>query len=270
MSINRPEVIAEDNLSFAWGRAFLRMMSPDSSHAPLTLTVEGFSEDGFPMEHPGMRSAVDKALSINNFLTVDKTAFTIFPNDNWEYFGRPPHANFGSTFRRRIFPFMHRMDRRNRSGTYFQRMVAFGAEIEKGELEGEYTDQIEKILTFWKRPGSHRRSAFQLACFDPNKDHHLKPRSGFPCLQQVSLSYDTHSRGLAITGFYPSEFIFDRGYGNYLGLCHLGRYLAINMGLKLIRMNCVIAHPLLGVAAGKTKLRALEAQVRSMLPEVTD
>lgn len=119
------------------------------------------------------------------------------------------------------------------------------------------------MLKFWRRAGSRRRSALQLACFDPHRDHHGKPRSGFPCLQQVSLSFDGAHDGLAITGYYPSEFIFDRGYGNYLGLCHLGRYLAKNMDLRLIRMNCVISHPLLGV--NKTPLRELEGIVRRQI-----
>lgn len=141
-------------------------------------------------------------------------------------------------------------------------MVAFGAELgKKGELPEPFVDQLAKILDFWNSTETPRRSALQAACFDPQRDHHLKARSGFPCLQQVSFSHDS-SGGLAITGYYPSECILDRGYGNYLGLCHLGRYMAHNMGLRLARMNCIVSHPLLSGSARKTPLRALAELVQ--------
>lgn len=267
MSTNRPEVIAETNLSFAWGKAFLRMMSPDSTHAPITLSVEGFDANYLPIEDPIIRSETDAALKAHGLLPVANTAYTIFPNDAWAFQNQPSHEKFAPAFRKWIFPFMYRAHRGNRTGTYFQRMVAFGADIDKqGRLSANYVDQPAKILAFWRGAGSHRRSALQLACFDPNRDHHGKARSGFPCLQQVSLSYDSAHDGLAITGYYPSEFIFDRGYGNYVGLCHLGRYMAKNMGLSLTRMNCVIAHPLLGgEGVKKTPLRPLEEIVRNQI-----
>lgn len=267
MSTNRPETIAESNLSHAWGQAFLQVMRADSDHAPITLSVESFDAMGLPFEDPVIRQAVDAALEKHKRYCVRKTAYTIFPDSAWEFQGQPPHHKFGPMFRKWIFPPMYRSLKANRCGTYFQRIVAFGAKIDKqvGSLSTDHIDQIEKILKFWKRKGSHRRSAMQAACFDPHRDHHMKPRSGFPCLHQVSFSHN--SRGeLAITGYYPSEYIFDRGYGNYLGLCHLGRYMAKNMGLRLVRMNCVIGHPLLGgEGIAKTPLRTLEKLIQSRI-----
>ena len=31
---------------------------------------------------------------------------------------------------------------------------------------------------------------------------------------------------MAISAFYPCQYVFDRGYGNYLGLSHLGKFIA--------------------------------------------
>lgn len=265
MSTRQPEVIADSNLSLAWGRAFLHMMQPDSGHAPLTLSVDNFDPNGLPLEDPTLRSAVDFALAAHNCMSVRKTAFTIFPNDPWEFKRKPAHSEFGPWFRRWVFPPMYRANRANREGTYFQRMVAFGAELgNKGELTEPYVDQLAKILEFWNSTDTPRRSALQAACFDPQRDHHLKARSGFPCLQQVSFSQGP-DRSLAITGYYPSEYILDRGYGNYLGLCHLGRYMAYNMGLRLTRMNCIVSHPLLSGPARKTPLRSLATLVEERL-----
>jgi thymidylate synthase len=104
------------------------------------------------------------------------------------------------------------------------------------------------------RDGSHRPrlSALQVSCFDPPKDHTGQPVRGFPCLQQVSFAYD-NSGGLAVSAYYPSQYIFDRGYGNYLGLCHLGQFMASEMGLQLVRLNCYVNSPL----RGDTPKRAL-------------
>lgn len=266
MSTRQPEVIADSNLSLAWGRAFLHVMKPDSGHAPLTLSVDGFDAQGLPLEDPALRLAVDDALAAHGRLSVQKTAFTIFPNDAWEFRKKPAHTDFGPWFRKWVFPFIYRANRANRSGTYFQRMVAFGAGLgKKGELEEPYVDQLAKILKFWDATATPRRSALQAACFDPARDHHGKALSGFPCLQQVSFSHSS-SGELAVTGYYPSEYVLDRGYGNYLGLCHLGRYMAQNMGLRLTRMNCVISHPMLG-SGRKQDLRKLAALVQERLDD---
>ncbi len=85
----------------------------------------------------------------------------------------------------------------------------------------------------------------QLSCFDPAKDHTGQPVRGFPCLQQVGLSHDGDKR-IAVHAFYPTQYIFDRGYGNYLGLCHLGSYIAHQTGLQFARLNCYIGEPHLG------------------------
>jgi hypothetical protein len=63
---------------------------------------------------------------------------------------------------------------------------------------------------------------------------------------------------LAVSAYYPTEYIFDRGYGNYLGLCHLGEFMAHEMGLNLVRLNCYINAPGLG-DVNKGPLQRLEA-----------
>jgi hypothetical protein len=71
---------------------------------------------------------------------------------------------------------------------------------------------------------------------------------------------------LCITGYYPKEYIFDRGYGNYLGLCRLGQFMANEMGLELAQMTCFV-----GVAAAgkmsKTPLRDIENKIERYVSE---
>ena len=51
--------------------------------------------------------------------------------------------------------------------------------------------------------------------------------------------------------------IAHRAYGNYLGLCHLGHFMAHELGLELVRVNCFIARPELGDIT-KSVLRRIE------------
>ena len=68
--------------------------------------------------------------------------------------------------------------------------------------------------------------------------------------------------GLAVTGFYATQHVFEKAYGNYLGLCRLGQFVAHELGLKLVRMTCVTALAKLG-DVGKTGLQALSKQLSS-------
>jgi hypothetical protein len=42
-----------------------------------------------------------------------------------------------------------------------------------------------------------------------------------------------------VTGLYATQTLFERAYGNYIGLCDLGRFFAHQWGLQLIRVTCV-------------------------------
>jgi hypothetical protein len=102
-----------------------------------------------------------------------------------------------------------------------------------------------------------------LGCFDPPKDHSRAPVRGFPCLQQASVTHDGRGR-IAVNAYYPTQYIFDRAYGNYLGLCHLGAFLAHETGLEFTRLNCFVGRPELGNVT-KTQIRSLVESVATQL-----
>jgi hypothetical protein len=57
----------------------------------------------------------------------------------------------------------------------------------------------------------------------------------FRCLQHVTF-VPMHDGTLTMNAFYATQQIFRKGYGNYLGLCRLGAFMAGEMGLKLSRV----------------------------------
>lgn len=79
---------------------------------------------------------------------------------------------------------------------------------------------------------------FQASIFDPERDHVPDAQLPFPCLQHVSFVPQDHN--LMLNAFYATQQIFEKAYGNYLGLCRLGDFMAREMGLTFERMNCFV------------------------------
>jgi thymidylate synthase len=159
--------------------------------------------------------------------SVRTVASTIFPTSLWRR-DKPPSDLYERY--ERLWPRIKRV-RANVHGTYFRRFYCFGPETAP-------VNQIQHILDTWGQ-GNHRRSALQLAVFDPTRDHTHQRQRGFPCLHQVALVHDGPT--LRLTAFYAMQVILEKAYGNYLGLTHLGQFLAHAMHLTLTEVTCVAA-----------------------------
>lgn len=249
MRTNPPVIISETNLSWAWAKAFLHVMAPGGDDsAPLVISLGGF-ENSVPVEDHRLRQAVDVTLQHHGGVSIEDNAFMIFPHRVWRRGAQDRHWLFARY--ERMLPKIKALNAKNCYGTYFGRMVGFAGA--KGDVL-HTVNQLDHILAVWERDQAKghrpRLSALQVSCLDPAKDHTGQPVRGFPCLQQVSFAYDD-AGGLAVSAYYPSQYVFDRGYGNYLGLCHLGQFMAHEMKLKLVRLNCYVNSPVHGDAAKK-------------------
>jgi hypothetical protein len=187
-------------------------------------------------ENSEIRSAVDDALRAAKMNSVQTTASTIFPSSMWN-----PGAELETIYERykAVYPRVHRC-RANQYGTYFHRMIAY-----QPEGVSEPVNQLEHIIKTYAGE-NHRRSALQAVIFDPTRDHTNQRRRGFPCLHQVAFS-PIGDGTLAVTGFYGTQHIFQRGYGNYVGLCQLGEFMAQGLGMRLTRVTCIAAVAELGI-----------------------
>ena len=58
---------------------------------------------------------------------------------------------------------------------------------------------------------------------------HLRKRKNCP-------NIEVH---FSVTGFYAIQYIFERAYGNYLGLCRLGHFMAHEMEPRLSKVICI-------------------------------
>lgn len=272
MKSSKPYLIISDNISVAWARAFLGVLDGTISEC-LTVTIRDF-EGELPPEDSAIRERMDVRLNDCGIPSVDQTALSIVPYPRWLRTGRPPLSEITPWYLNQLLPRLKARSSKNRRGTYFERLVNYtGVRTVRGKVKIQTINQLDYVVSFWKKrlaKGSRpRQSALQLACFDPAKDDTGAALAGFPCLQQISLAYkDTGT--LELNAYYPTQYMFDRGYGNYLGLCELGHFIAHQLDIRFTALSCFIGRPELGFGskAAHSELAAfLQDRIHENAPE---
>jgi len=226
MSSLEPPLIEETNLSRAWGRALVHIIDHSGTEVvPLLVSLTNFP-DGEPEEDSNIRRELDSCLRTKGSQSVHTVANTLFPRSLYRLAGynrERLYALFLENYDRYVALEPHK----NARGMYFHRLIAYGEPP---------INQLEFIITQYRsRPGV-RRSMFQATTFDPALDYTNAAQLAFPCMQQIS--FVPVSEGLVVNAFYASQQLFEKAYGNYLGVCRLGNFMAREMGLPLARVNC--------------------------------
>ncbi len=234
--------VEERNLSHAWARA-LRLVTKRGRKeiAPLIVSVTGFHRTGLPVEDASIRTVLDDVLARAGKHLCATVANTIFPESLWN-----PGRGRARLFQRycRILPSLRHALHSNSRGLYFDRLISGGPAGKENQLDFA-------INTYMKRIGV-RRSVLQASVFDPHRDHSSAAQLGFPCLQHVTFAPTVG--GLCLNAFYATQYMVERAYGNYLGLCRLGRFMAHELDMRLTRMTCFT-----GIAECDTAKKHLES-----------
>lgn len=241
----------ETNLSLTWLEVFLKLMERGVSElAPAVITISEFDRLGLPVEVSGFQTALDRA----NKQTCRTVGSTIFPYSLWS-----PGATAQLLYERyaRIWPRVARCPANNK-GVYFKRLIAYEPLLQNEEVEP--VNQLAHVIETYSG-GNHRHSALQAAIFDPTRDHTHNRQRGFPCLQQVAFNAESETGELSITGSYALQHHVAKAYGNYLGLCWLGRFMAAQMGLKLVQVTCIASSLKLGNGMSKADLVPLRDEL---------
>lgn len=257
MSAGSPELFGSPNLSLAWMHAFDYVMQvSDAKLRPTVVTIAGF--DGpHPQEVVAVREAVDAELESRcESLSCERIAFTIFPNEFWN--PNKPASDLFEFYRKAYPRLIARAKKANSAwgrGTYFHRLIAPYGDYEK--------NQLEHVISRWNA-GCHHGMVTQLSCREVSADQNNSTRPGFPCLQQIGLSSSRGSDGnyeLWLNAFYPLQHMVMRAYGNYLGLCRLGVFLAHYMdSCRFAGLNCFVVKPSLS-GLNKGDLHTLQQTV---------
>lgn len=244
-----PQVIEGENLSWVWADVIRKIQSKRGhTLSPLIISVHGFDKSGTVIEDAAMRQDLDTLLASEEQWDIETVAFTIFPERIWQIAGGD-RAQLYDIYRR-AFPKYQAMDRHlNGKGLYFERMMMFGS----GPCNG---NQLEFIIKQFGGRKGVRDSMLQAAIFDPARDHSNTAQLGFPCLQHVS--FVPTADGMVTNAFYATQQLFNKAYGNYLGLAQLCSFVAKECGMKPVRLNVYIGVAKLeGIAKTDSRLTAL-------------
>lgn len=230
--LNLPNYVTCENLSLAWAACFLQLrQSGNKEIRPLFIRITGFDDNSEVFECPDIRAAVDKCLEEADEQGVHTVANTIFPQEIYGYSEnrKELYELYKETMPARKALSPHK----NKFGLYFERLIDFGSGPEEG-------NQLEFIIKEYEKRPEVRKSLMQASVFDPGRDHKRMAQLPFPCLQHVSFAPNNEEGTLQINAFYATQQIVPKAYGNYLGLCRLGAFMAKEMKLRLTSMNCFI------------------------------
>jgi hypothetical protein len=199
---------------------------------------------------PRIRHAANDILADVNLPRVTTVANTIFPA------AMAAQTTDITTLAGRylkLFPELQRLEpRKNRDGTYFLRLIEYpGATGPINQLE-----RFLRTLTRELGTDGPKRARYEIVVDGPAVETQIadpgaiaapivEPSQdtsamGFPCLSLLSFQHDGSS--LHVVAHYRSQFLMQRGLGNYLGIARLQRYLATQAGLQAGQLTIVVGH----------------------------
>lgn len=250
--------VSEDNLSIAWAKAFLDLMSPGGGQRhPAVVSINNVDR-AQDIEVPAIRSRLDDELRLSELNLCGTVAGTLFPYSMWNPNARNDAQSLYARYSR-AWPAIAKCPA-NRNGVYFRRLTAYAPT----DYEGKPVNQLQYMVNTF-RQGNHRRSALQASILDPTRDHTDNRQKGFPCLQQVAFTPLGDDK-MGVTGYYATQYQFEKAYGNYLGLYRLGLFMAKQLNLQLVQVVCFASFLSLG-DRNKADLRSLEKDLRLMVPK---
>jgi hypothetical protein len=266
--------VSEKNLSAAWVAALDVLLANGGDAVNLTVAIDDPTE-----EHAGVREVLDRfngarrRANRKSVELVSTVANTIFPAA-WYIESLGTDAETHLYELERTTRFVSR--RRNRSGTYFERMVAWpGPTGEFNQL-----DQVVRRLRGARLHGLQRGNAYEIGVVTPadetiavpvmvgGKDRKVR---GFPCLSHLSFSLQ---HGVVhLTALYRSHDFISRAYGNYLGLGRVLAFVARQSGFPVGELTCISASATAeighGAGLGRHALEAMLEDCRVALEATT-
>ncbi|MGF6849433.1 thymidylate synthase [Chitinophaga sp. W3I9] len=221
--MNNPYIIEGKNLSETWLTAMTKIIESSGKEiTPLVLTMTDFGESQTFRQH------LNSDLHSRDLDSVETVSETIFPDSLYKLC-KNNRSELYKLYLRSL-PRIRKVDRRNNKGIYFERLIRYD--------DDKQVNQLEMIINSLSNT-SVRRSKLQASTFDPNRDYTDSPYQSFPCLQHITF-YKSESGGLILNSFYAIQYLYQRAYGNWLGLINLGKFVAQESNLKFERFNCFI------------------------------
>jgi thymidylate synthase len=204
-------------------------------------------------EDPAVRAAVDGLLAAAGHQEVDEVRNTIFPSELAGDFPEP-----SDLAREYLEDYEVIKGLGSPQGTYFGRICAYP------QRDGGTAPQLATVVAKLReaRNDVRWRARYQLNIYAEHKDE-KKKRNFFPCMAHLAfqLGGDSELRDrLDCICLYRFQDMVLKGYGNFLGLAELQRYVATASGFRPGELTVVAGHAALTLGGGsRTRLREIVA-----------
>jgi len=233
-------IVVADSISRAWLQTTLLVNAANEQKVFHTVTAvaDAVGEDA------EIRQACDELLVARGLPSVETVANTIFPAAMAGTTGEV--AELTDRYRK-LYPQLRQFPG-NGKGTYFGRLVAYPGP--QGEVD-QLLLLVQKLRQELSTSGP-MGARYEVAVVEPadqggvdecglslgvHAAHRDNGRRAFPCLSMCSFNLD-HNQ-LHLLAHYRYEYLITKGYGNYLGLARLLRYVAEEVGLQAGQMTIV-------------------------------
>ncbi|WP_216893406.1 hypothetical protein [Nocardia alni] len=256
--------ITAHDLSTAWLQTTLAVHAQPQRRAFHTVTR--IADTAHP-ERLRIRVAADDLLAEFDLPPVQTVANTIFPAALAAQDADP--VRLAARYQA-LYPQLKRLEPRNNKGTYFQRLIAYPTP--HGQV-----NQLERLiatLTIERATAAPKRARYETSVDIPEPDvpepisvpvyepRHDTSAMAFPCLSMLSFQLD--GTRLHAVAHYRSQYLLQRGYGNYLGISRLLGYIASRTGLTPGALTVVV-----GQAHADRLRRDLAHALRELATDLT-
>jgi hypothetical protein len=232
----------------AWGQTLKAVNAEGGSAVHVVTTIT----DPSATDHAGIRAVADRHITEryigkHHVQGVNTVANTIFPA---AYYRSPGYSwapsmkgteeetaldDAAARLYTRYIEVLPSLRQFNRTGTYFQRMIAWGGA--KGTTYNQVAARIRKLRSDRTQKWSTSNAADIAVAGDgelqaaeglqtfASTDERIR---GFPCLVHVDLTVRDHM--LHLSAVYRHQYLITKAYGNTVGLARLQRFLAEQTG----------------------------------------
>ncbi|MCI0723921.1 MAG: hypothetical protein L0338_33930 [Acidobacteria bacterium] len=172
-------------------------------------------------------------------------------NAIWPYVLARPGEKIGATMER-IKKFgvpVIKAANNNRKDSYVERVVAW-----RSRDDGERVPQLENMISRMRSESGNaapKTSAYEIAIFSPGLDAGYM---GFPCLSHLSFKLDSERQRIYLTALYRNHHFVTHGYGNFLGLGRLMKFVADQVGYSVGEFVSVSTHADAELHLGKARI----------------
>jgi len=172
-------------------------------------------------------------------------------NSIWPHILARPGQEFDITIKRvRDFAVpLIKAANKNRKDSYVERLVAW-----RGKDGGERVSQLENVIGRMRSEVGNKApksSAYEIAIFSPGLDAGYM---GFPCLSHLSFKLDAEHDKVHLTALYRNHHFVTHGYGNFLGLGRLIKFVAAQVGYSAGELVSVSTHADAELELGKARI----------------